>query len=207
MKTARQLPRQALYGRQRGIALPVMLIILAVLLVGSIYLLRNTHSSTIITGNLAYDATLSRQADRGLHLGFDWLRSTSAANKAALNVSNPAQGYVARLDTTQTPRDAEGAGFWAGSTIITDTANKTRTEYVIHRLCALEGPYDGSTNHCVQTTTNTGKLGNKVPFGQSTASDTSDYAGSPLLHYVITARISGPRGTSVTNQLIVQIGA
>jgi hypothetical protein len=28
-----------------------------------------------------------------------------------------------------------------------------------------------------------------------------------MLHYVITARISGPRGTSVTNQMIVLIGA
>jgi Tfp pilus assembly protein PilX len=196
-----KLPR-----REHGVALPVMLIILAVMLVGSIYMLRSTHSTTLTTGNLAYDATLSRQADKGLHEAFDWLRSTSNTNKAALNVSHADHGYVARLNTVQTPRDAEQTGFWAGSKTIAIDAG-TQIEYVIHRLCALEGAYDGSNNHCVQTATNTGALGNRLPFGESGASDAPAYAGSPMLHYVITARISGPRGASVTNQLIVQIGA
>jgi hypothetical protein len=177
------------------------------MLVGGIYLLRSTHSTTITTGNLAYDATLSKQADLGLHQGFEWLRSTSANNKAALNASNPDQGYVARLNTAQTPRDPEQSGFWAGSKTITDTATNTRIEYVIHRLCALEGAYDGSTNRCVQTAANKGAAGNRLPFGESGATDAADYAGSPMLHYVITARISGPRGASVTNQMIVLIGA
>jgi Tfp pilus assembly protein PilX len=193
--------------RERGVALPVMLIVLAVMLVGSIYLLRNTHSTTILTGNLAYDATLSKQADLGLHQGFEWLRSTSATNKAALNSSNPDQGYVARLNTNQTPQDPAQTGFWAGSKTITDTATNTQIEYVIHRLCSLEGGYDAGTNRCVQTAPSKGAAGNRLAFGESGASDAPDYAGSPMLHYVITARISGARGTSVTNQMIVQIGA
>ncbi|ALK97479.1 hypothetical protein AB595_12995 [Massilia sp. WF1] len=192
--------------REQGVALPVMLIILAVMLVGSIYLLRATHSTTLTTGNLAYDATLSRQADQGLHEAFAWLRSTSASSKAALNSSNADHGYVARLDTSQTPRDGEQSGFWAGSKTI-DVDAGTHIEYVIHRLCALEGAYDDEKNHCVQTAANTGAAGNRLPFGESGASDAPSYAGSPMLHYVITARISGARGTSVTNQMIVQIGA
>ena len=201
MRTAMKL------RRERGVALPVMLIILAVLLVGSIYLLRSTHSTTLTTGNLAYDATLSKQADLGLHQGFAWLRSTAASNKVALNTSVPDQGYVARLNTAQTPRDATQTGFWAGSKTITDTTTNTQIEYVIHRLCALEGAYDGSTNRCVQTAANKGAAGNRLPFGESGATDAADYAGAPMLHYVITARISGARGSSVTNQMIVQIGA
>jgi hypothetical protein len=63
--------------REQGVALPVMLIILAVMLVGSIYLLRSTHSTTLTTGNLAYDATLSRRPTRACTTGFEWLRSTS----------------------------------------------------------------------------------------------------------------------------------
>jgi hypothetical protein len=202
--TARRLKLR----REQGVALPVMLIILAVMLVGSIYLLKNTHSTTLTTANLAYDATLSKQTDLGLHTGFEWLRSTSASNKAALNTSNPDQGYVARLNTVQTPRDPGQTGFWAGSkTITVDVATNTQIEYVIHRLCALEGAYDGSTNRCVQTAANPGASGNRLPFGESGATDAADYAGSPMLHYVITARISGARGASVTNQMIVLIGA
>jgi Tfp pilus assembly protein PilX len=199
--------RQASFlRRQQGVALPVMLIILAVMLVGSIYLLRNTHSTTLTTGNLAYDATLSKQADLGLHTGFEWLRSTSATNKGALNDPDATQGYVAHLDTTQTPRDAEGSGFWKGSKIIAGPEANTQIEYVIHRMCSLDGSYTASANRCVQNTA--GKdPGGSARFGESSAVDTSDYNGLPLLHYVITARISGPRGASVTNQMIVLIGA
>jgi hypothetical protein len=193
--------------REQGVALPVMLIILAVMLVGSIYLLRNTHSTTLTTGNLAYDASLSKEADLGLHTGFEWLRSTSANNKVALNQPNANQGYVAHLDTTQTPRDAEGSGFWEGGKIIAGPAPNTQIEYVIHRMCALDGAYTGSANRCVQSTGEKGGGGTGIRFGDSGATDTSDYDGLPLLHYVITARISGPRGASVTNQMIVLIGA
>jgi Tfp pilus assembly protein PilX len=196
-----KLPR-----REQGIALPVMLIILAVLLVGSIYLLKNTHSTTLTTGNLAYDATLSKQADLGLHTGFEWLRSTSLANKAALNKAAADQGYVAHLDTSQSPRDAEESGFWDGSKTIAGPDANTRIEYVIHRLCALDGGYDENNNRCVQSS-GASNAGGQMAFGQSSAVDTADYAGTPMLHYVITARISGPRGASVTNQLIVLIGA
>jgi Tfp pilus assembly protein PilX len=192
--------------RQQGVALPVMLIILAVMLVGSIYLLRNTHSTTLITGNLAYDATLSKQADSGLHTAFEWLRSTSKANKAALSLSSPASGYVAHLDTSQTPRDAQQSGFWAGSKTVPGPDPNTQIEYVIHRLCSADGGYDENNNRCVQSPSAATAGAGQVAFGQSSAIDTSDYAANPMLHYVITARISGPRGASVTNQMIVLIG-
>jgi hypothetical protein len=187
------------------VALPVMLIILAVMLVGSIYLLRTTHSTTLTTGNLAYDATLGKQADLGLHTGFEWLRSTSKVNKAALNQVNADAGYVAHLDTSQSARDASQSGFWSGSKTI--ASGDMQIEYVIHRLCAMDGGYDENKNRCVQTTTTSSAGAGQVPFGQSSAIDTPDYAGTPMLHYVITARISGPRGASVTNQMIVLIGA
>jgi hypothetical protein len=200
--------RQAsILRREQGVALPVMLIILAVMLVGSIYLLRNTHSTTLTTGNLAYDATLSKEADLGLHTGFEWLRSTSAGNKVALNQSNATQGYVAHFDTTQTPRDAPGSGFWEGGKTVAGPEANTQIEYVIHRLCALDGAYTGSANRCVQSAGDKSANGGQTQFGESPATDTSDYDALPLLHYVITARISGPRGASVTNQMIVLIGA
>jgi hypothetical protein len=200
--------RQAHFTRrEQGVALPVMLIILAVLLIGSIYLLRNTHSTTLSTGNLAYDATLSKEADYGLHTGFEWLRSTSKNNKVALNQSNPDQGYVAHLDTSQSPRDAEGSGFWAGGKIVAGPEADTRIEYVIHRICLQDGVYTGLANRCVQSADNKGGTGSGTPFGESRSVTSQEYDGLPLLHYVITARISGPRGASVTNQMIVLIGA
>jgi len=188
--------------RAHGMALPVVLIILAVMLLGSVYLLRSVNSTALTTGNLAYDTTLSREADLGLHTGFAWLSQTAQTNKAALNQDDAANGYVATWDVASQARDA---AFWNGSRTITGD-DGTSIEYVIHRLCASTGAYSG-TNRCMQTAANTATAGSTVAMGDSLASDAPSYAGTPQLHYVITARITGGRGANVTNQMIVLIGA
>jgi len=188
--------------RRRGMALPVMLIILVVMMVTSIYMLRSTHSTELTTGNLAYDATLSRAADYGLHTGFQWLHSTAASNKSALNTSDASHGYEAKYDTTL---DTRSASFWTNQVTVTDPDNN-QIDYVVHRLCLMEGAYDGSGNYCMVTAANSSPLGNTVALGDSMALDTSQFAGSPQVHYVITARIHGARGANVINQLIVMIG-
>ncbi|WP_296952647.1 hypothetical protein [uncultured Massilia sp.] len=199
------MTRAVPHGRRaRGIALPVVLVILALMLVGAVYLLKAVHSTGLTTGNLAYDATLSRQADLGLHSAFQWLDTTAATSKATLDNDSAANGYVARLTTT----DLRSGDFWAGSKTITDS-DGTRVEYVIHRMCNKSGAYNDPVvnNQCMQTAPNTAALGNALPIGASGAVDAAQYAGSPRLHYVVTARIAGARGASVTNQMIVLIGA
>jgi hypothetical protein len=188
---------------QRGIALPVMLIILLVMMVSSIYLLKSTNSTTLTTSNLAYDASLSRAADLGLHTGFQWLTATASANKAALNADDAQHGYHAIFNNQLTPRMSD---FWAGSQVI-DDGEGNRIEYVVHRLCLLPLAYDDSHNSCVQTSANTSSLGNTVALGASLASDAPSFAGTPQVHYVITARLQGARGGNVVNQLVVLIGA
>lgn len=188
------------HGSQRGMALPVMLIILAVMLVTSIYMVRATHSTALTTSNLAYDTTMSRAADYGLHVGFQWLSQTAASNKSALDNSSPPNAYVANIDAT---RDVHDAAFWTGYQTVTDPDNN-QIDYVIHRLCNLPGPYSNTT--CMQTSSNGGALGNAVPLGNSLASDAPQFASQPQLHYVISARIHGARGGNVINQMVVLIG-
>lgn len=189
--------------RQHGLALPVVLIILAVMLVSSVYLMKSIHSTSFATGNLAYDATLSQSVDLGLHSGFDWLETTARTNKTVFNGDSPANGYVALMDTSLTPRDD---AFWDGSKSITGPDGNA-IEYVIHRLCLARLPYDDAKNQCVQTAANPWALGSAVGVGNSMARDTPDYSGTPQVHYVITARLRGAKGASVTNQLMVLIGA
>lgn len=186
-----------------GIALPVVLVILALMLIGGVYLLKSVHSTGLTTGNLAYDATLGRAADLGLHEGFQWLSTKAASNRLALNQDDAANGYVASLADEVTPRDR---AFWLGKKTIEDDDGLT-IEYVIHRLCSRPLSYDDPNNACVQTSANTAALGNTTPVGASLASDAAQYAGAPRIHYVITSRISGGRGASVTNQMVVLIGA
>ncbi|MCS0580757.1 hypothetical protein NX784_04045 [Massilia pinisoli] len=196
------MTRSRYHARAGGMALPVILIILAVMLLGSVYLLKSVHSTALTTGNLAYDTTLSREADLGLHTAFAWLSQTAQTNKAALNQDDATNGYVSTWDAASQPRDG---AFWTGSRTI-DGDDGTRIEYVIHRLCASAGSYSGA-NRCMQTAANTATAGSTVALGDSLASDAPSYAGTPQLHYVITARITGGRGANVTNQMIVLIGA
>ena len=191
--------------RQAGIALPVMLIVLMVMLIGGIYLLKSSNSTTLTTSNLAYQASLSKATDLGLLTGFEWLTDAAAANKLTLNASDANNGYVATLDTTQT---VASAGFWAGSKSLVDGAGNT-IEYVVHRMCSLPGNWDAvgpPSNICVQTAA-ASVLNSPVAIGDSLASDAPNFAGTPQLHYVITSRIFGPRGGNVVNQLVVMIGA
>lgn len=198
-RTAFPCPRRR--GRELGIALPVMMIMLLVLLVSSIYLLRSSNSTTLTATNLAHDSALARAADFGLHTGFRWLSETAKTSKVLLNDHVPDQGYRASLDTKLSVRSSD---FWDGSREVVD-ASGNRIRYVIHRMCKLGGEY--GTTDCVQTAANTSQLGNTVRLGDSLASDSPVYAGVPQLHYVITARIDGPRGGNVVTQMVVLIGA
>lgn len=194
------------HPRQRGVALPVMLIMLAVMLLSSIYLLRSSTSSTLTTANLAYEAQLGKAVDLGLLTGFQWLKNTAAANKALLEQDSAANAYLATYNTQQS---VSSAAFWLGSQTFVDDANN-RIEYVIHRMCAFSGAYDRSVapvNSCMQTAPNTATLNNPVALGDSLASDSATLAGMPQIHYIITARIFGVRGGNVVNQAVVMIGA
>lgn len=188
--------------RQGGLALPVMLIILLVMLISSIYLLKSSNSTTLTASNLAYDAAQSRAVDYGLHAGFEWLSDTARGNKALLNEDVPDQGYLATLDTTQTARSS---GFWAGSRTVEHEGQ--RIEVVVHRLCLLTGAYDANGNSCVQTADNSSSGGTVMAPGDSMAADSPQFASTPKVHYVVTARLSGARGGNVVNQLVVLIGA
>lgn len=186
---------------QRGIALPVMLIMMLVMLITGIYLLKSTNSTTLTAANLAYDASLSRAADLGLHEGFEWLKTTAATNKILLDADATDAGYFATRSPELNSRDDD---FWADAMAV-DGPGDTSVEYVIHRMCAFQRAYDDD-NFCVQTAANTAILGTPVAIGESLASDAPSYASSPQLHYVITARIKGARGGTVVNQMVVLIG-
>lgn len=195
------LPRSR---RQSGVALPVMLIMLTVMLVSSIYLLKSSTSTTLTTANLAYDSSLSKAADLGVHTAFAWLKGLPS--KAVLNNNVPAQGYVATLNGAWTISSPQ---FWAGSVTIADTATPpNQVQYVIHRMCDFAGLYNDvgpPKNNCMLSAAKS-DVAAPTPVGSSLASNAPSYQGQPQLHYVVTARISGPRGGNVVTQAVVMMG-
>lgn len=185
---------------QAGIALPVMLIMLTVMMLSSIYLLKSTTSTTMTTTNLAYDSTLAKAADLGLHTAFQFLATQP---KAALLADNPAAGYVATLNPAQ---GVNNSAFWAGSATVTDGAHNT-IQYVIHRMCMLPGAFNSSApaNNCTLTAAKQ-VLNAPTRPGDSLSTDRSEYQNMPELHYVVTARIYGARGGNVVTQAVVMMG-
>lgn len=187
--------------RQAGIAMPVMLIILLVMLISSIYLLKSSNTTTLTAANLAYDSAQSRAVDFGLYQGYEWLDKTHRTSKGTLDTSVAAAGYVASNDINQGVRSA---AFWAGSRTV-ELGNQ-RIEYVIHRMCDRQLPYNHKDNKCVQTADNPYAAGAALPPGSSLALPTPRYNGIPRVHYLVTARMNGARGGNVVNQMVVLMG-
>lgn len=185
---------------QRGIALPIMLIMLAVMMVSSIYLLKSSTSSTLTTANLAYEAALTKAADAGLHAGFTYLRNIP--NKNLLLTDQAAAGYVATLPQTWT---VSNPNFWLGSITMAPDNEGNRVEYVIHRMCMLPLPYDDPTNRCQTTAPRPGTTGPRA-LGETLKIDASNLAVAAQIHYVVTARVFGPRGGNVVTQAVIMKG-
>ena len=202
---------EAILTRQRGVALPIALIMLVVMLFSGIYLMRASNNATLMSGYLAYERDISRRADFGLSNGYDWLSATAnnVATKVNLDSDQPANGYNATYACTASNcyRDA---AFWTNSLTVNDPSGNP-VEYVIHRMCqypvAYNGKFGAIDNQCVQTTATTPVGAGGVQAGGSLTSDADTFLTLPAIHYVITARVPGVKGASVINQLVVMIGA
>ncbi len=189
---------------QAGVALPIMLLMVLTMAITSVYLIKSVNSSSINASNASYQSALVRAADFGLHQGFDWLNKQSKDKKAALNKNIAAAAYVATYGG-QSPNDA---GFWAGSKVVT-TAQGEEVRYIIHRMCQFEGGYAQITpvrNSCVMTTHADEPPPAVLPKGASLVQGNLQFRMSPQVHYIITSRLSGPRGGNVINQMVVLIG-
>lgn len=189
----------SLRRRQRGIALPIMLIMLTVMMVSSIYLLKSSTSTTLTTANLAYDSALAKASDAGLHQAFGYLRGV---NKTDLLVDQGNFGYIATMQQQWT---VTSAGFWTGSLFMpVDSAGNT-VEYIIHRLCNFTGPYDVLPNKC-QTTSPRPDAPGPRGYGETLKIDANNLDSAAQIHYLVTARVIGPRGGNVVTQAVVMKG-
>lgn len=191
--------RLARLARQGGVALPVILIVLGIMLLSGAYLIKSGNTSTLTTANLAYQTTLNRANDRALLESAEWLSTTWKTNKVLLDTNSSGDGYVATFNPTDNVRTST---FWDGSKTL-DLGNGVTIQYVIHRLCSLQASWNTNNNRCMQTAPNIANVGTSLALGASMSSTASQYADNPKLHYIITARIYGPRGGNVVSQLAV----
>lgn len=124
---------------QSGVSLPIALIMLVALMVGSVALLRSVDTATLVAGNLAFKHASTLAADRGIETAVAWLRTQTTPG--ALNTTQPSAGYC----SSQHSQDATAAGWnpttdWTAACtprVLTSTdVTGYQIDYLIHRLCA-----------------------------------------------------------------------
>lgn len=126
-------------SHQRGVAFPVALLMLMVLLIGATAMVRNVDTAVQVSGNLAFKQAATMGADRGISTAVAWLRAQGAT---ALHNSNAAAGYCSSLhaqDLNPTGWDPVAEGQWTAActpVALAADASGNQVEYMIHRLCA-----------------------------------------------------------------------
>ena len=208
-----------LEASQQGFSLIVALIALAIMALAAVSLMRTVSTSTLVSGNLAFEQAAVTGADVGVEAAITWLEantgkaSSGSASSCSAGVGatvlachQAARGYLAlRQDPTATQSwaDVWAALVAAGATPVvqaTDAAGNT-SSYLIQRMCSAQGDASGVTG-CSSAPSS-------AYCGGSMSGDSNVGAGNlpctSSTYYRITVRVLGPRGTTAYIQAMVAL--
>lgn len=179
------------YVVQRGVALPIALIVLVAMVLAAVTLIRSVDTATMVAGNLTLKQSATHAADEGIRQGFLWLRNTAVANPASLNSSISASGYFSTQHADD-PNWNPASNWPTGSAVsLPADAGGNTVSYVIHRLCTLPGLSYNAPNQQCATYTGT----SAAASGGSQSVDAPEFAGVVYVYYRVTSRVVGPRNT------------
>ena len=171
---------------QQGVSLILVLIVLAVLLVGSAMLLRTTESATFIVGNTTFKESAVRSGELGINAAF------SAVTALTSEDISQAPWYFATAQNT----DASGMPAnidW--NTVAQSTLGNNRVQWVVERMCNAPLPVSDVYGQCqVSQTQQTGS--NRGGWGVAIQND-------PVKYYRVTVRVTGPKATEQFIQSLV----
>ena len=193
MNRIARVPRKA----QRGVILFVALIVLVAMSLTGIALIRSVDTNVLVAGNLAFRQGATAAADWGIEAARSYLKTTLAANKAALDGDNPAAAYYA---TWQTGLDLVGTTTspfgWSGSSQLvgTDSAGN-EVRYVLHRMCEASGATTAANANCVKASGSGGASGADGSTKATVSYSALALPSSTVVYYRVTVRVLGPRNT------------
>lgn len=193
MNRIARVPRKA----QQGVILFVALIVLVAMSLTGIALIRSVDTNVLIAGNLAFRQGATAAADWGIESARTYLKTTLAANKAALDGDNPAAAYYA---TWQTGLDLVGTTTspfgWSGSSQLvgTDSAGN-EVRYVLHRMCEASGATTAANANCVKASGSGGATGADGSTKATVSYSALALPSSTVVYYRVTVRVLGPRNT------------
>lgn len=197
--------------RERGIALIVAMIALAILSLAAVALIRSVDTTTIVAGNLAFKRASVNSGDSGVEAAITWLNGIQAANNGVnvlttpghpFNQDAPAQGYYSSVhDSVGDPAyiDLFNNAFWtdANSVVLNGGAPDQAgniTRYIVQRMCRTANQ-PVQTANCLFSGALIDNNGQNVKLPQ----DICNGAGCPVAGQTpmlrITSRVQGPKNT------------
>lgn len=202
--------KSSLRSKQRGVALFFALIALVAIMLAAVVLVRSVDTSTMISGNLAFQQAATSSGDGGTEAAVTWLTGIEAAN-GALNVlnnaahpfnqDNAAAGYYASLNPAMSLTASSGTRFtWVTSGVGKDSvglaadSSANTASYIIQRMCRTSGVSVQNAN-CLFSGAALNNNGQNIPLPQEICVGTGcPVAGqTPMIR--VTSKVTGPKNT------------
>jgi Tfp pilus assembly protein PilX len=190
--------------QQRGVALFFALISMLAIMLAAVALVRSVDTSTIISGNLAFQQAATASADSGTEAAITWLSTTEAANAGTNYLTNaahpfnndaPASGYYSSLDPTLSLTTTSGTHInWDNTDsklVGTDSSGNT-TRYVIQRMCRTANVAVQSAD-CMLSAAIQDNNGQNILLPQEVCKGAGCPAAGQAPQIRITSRTTGPR--------------
>jgi Tfp pilus assembly protein PilX len=191
------------FKKQKGIALPIALLVLVGILIAAANLIRSGELAVNVSGNISNRASVGNSNDAAIRTATQWLSD----NQAALNNDDVGSGYrsaypVGTVDYTQDSA-------WANAKTLPADSLGNISSYKIIRMCeqpntSYNGSNAGAQNVCAQT--NSGGTGN-TNTTSSVGYDAVSFEGTSgiKVFYQVYVKTVGSKGAKVITLTTVNV--
>jgi type IV pilus assembly protein PilX len=193
-------------AKQRGVALFFALVCLVAIMLAAVVLVRSVDTSTLISGNLAFQRSATASADGGTEAAMAWLTTIETANATKnvltdpthpFNADNAVQGYYSNLDPAKSLTASSGTRFLWDDTdsfaLAADTSGNV-TRYVIQRMCRTAGVAIKDAN-CLFSGAILDTNNQAIPLPQDICKGIGCPVAGQTPQIRITSRTIGPKNT------------
>lgn len=185
------IDKRHFFRGQKGVALPIALIMLVAMILAAAALFRAVDTATLVAGNLTFKQGTIHAGDQGIKAAHTWLQGQSSGSPASLLNSSTSLGYYSSQHVDDPGWNPLTAWPTSGTvTVGTDSGGNT-ISYVIHRLCSQPGlAYNHADQLCATYTTTS-----SASTGGSQSVDAPAFSGVVYVYYRVTVKIEGPRNS------------
>jgi type IV pilus assembly protein PilX len=190
-------------ARQRGVSLFFALVSLVAISLAAIVLVRSVDTSTLISGNLAFQQSATASGDAGTEAAIAWMAQIEKDNTALnvlsdeghpFNISNAGEGYYSALDPDKSLTASTGFAWATESKLVgTDSAGNT-TRYIIQRMCRIANKAVKDAK-CLYSGAILDTNGQNIPLPQEICKGEGCPVAGQTPQVRITSRTEGPKNT------------